>query len=163
MSPRRQGADSTPRSGETSGHRPGDGLQVVDRDAPIFVISVAAKLSGMHPQTLRSYDRMGLVQPRRTSGRGRRYSPRDVAKLRLIQRLSQDEGINLQGIRRILELEAELEELREYAGELTELLRLAHSAPPGSRIFTADQVGGVHLTPAQRRYARRSTPRALGR
>ncbi|OYN97039.1 heat shock protein transcriptional repressor HspR [Enemella evansiae] len=155
MSPRKQD--------DESGQVPGDGLQVVDRDAPIFVISVAAKLSGMHPQTLRSYDRMGLVQPRRTSGRGRRYSPRDVSRLRLIQRLSQDEGINLQGIRRILELEAELEELREHASELTELLRLAHSAPAGSRLFTADQVGGVHLTPAQRRYARRNPPRQLGR
>lgn len=155
--------DQGRRPGESDSRRPGDGLQVVDRDAPIFVISVAAKLSGMHPQTLRSYDRMGLVQPRRTSGRGRRYSPRDVARLRLIQRLSQDEGINLQGIRRILELEAELEELREHASALTDLLRLAHSAPPGSRIFTADQVGGVHLTPSQRRHARRNPPRALGR
>lgn len=153
MSPRKQGTESG---------RPADGLQVVDRDAPIFVISVAAKLAGMHPQTLRSYDRMGLVQPRRTSGRGRRYSPRDVARLRLIQRLSQDEGINLQGIRRILELQAELEELREHASELTELLRLAHAAPAGSRIFTADQAGDVHLTPAQRR-ARRTPPRQLGR
>ncbi|NNG20951.1 helix-turn-helix transcriptional regulator [Naumannella sp. ID2617S] len=141
---------------------PGDGLQVVDRDAPIFVISVAAKLAGMHPQTLRSYDRMGLVQPRRTSGRGRRYSPRDVAKLRLIQRLSQDEGINLQGIRRILELEAELEELREHAAELSELLRMAHAAPAGSRIFTADKAGGVRLTPTGQRYFRQ-THRALGR
>lgn len=141
---------------------PGDSVQLVDRDAPIFVISVAAQLSGMHPQTLRTYDRMGLVSPRRTSGRGRRYSPRDVAKLRLIQRLSQDDGINLQGIRRILELEAELEAAREHVAELRELLAMANAAPAGSRVFTADQAGGVRLTPAeQRARARWRTPRAL--
>lgn len=135
---------------------PGDSVQVIDRDAPIFVISVAAQLAGMHAQTLRSYDRIGLVSPRRTAGRGRRYSPRDVARLRLIQRLSQDEGINLQGIRRILELESELESMREHLAEVTELLRMAHSAPAGSRVFAADQRGGVRLTPAQQ--ARRLRP-----
>lgn len=140
----------------------GDSLQVIDRDAPIFVISVAAQLAGMHPQTLRTYDRLGLVSPRRTSGRGRRYSPRDVAKLRMIQRLSQEEGINLQGIGRILDLESELEALREQVAELTRLLRLAHGAPAGSRVFAADQSGGVRLTPAQQ--ARRfNPPKALGR
>ena len=66
--------------------------QRIDHDAPVFVISVAAQLAGMHPQTLRTYDRMGLVSPRRTPKRGRRYSARDIARLRLIQRLSQDEG-----------------------------------------------------------------------
>ena len=70
--------------------------QRIDHDAPVFVISVAAQLAGMHPQTLRTYDRMGLVSPRRTPKRGRRYSARDIARLRLIQRLSQDEGINLE-------------------------------------------------------------------
>ncbi|GAB3707088.1 heat shock protein transcriptional repressor HspR [Mariniluteicoccus flavus] len=139
----------------------GDGVQVVDRDAPIFVISVAAQLAGMHPQTLRTYDRMGLVSPRRTSGRGRRYSPRDVAKLRLIQRLSQDEGINLQGIRRILELEAELDLLRDQVDELGELLSQAHATPPGSRLFTADPTGGVRMTPQQRARRQWRTPRAL--
>lgn len=141
---------------------PGDSVQVIDRDAPIFVISVAAQLAGLHPQTLRTYDRMGLVSPKRTAGRGRRYSPRDVAKLRMIQRLSQDEGINLQGIGRILDLEAELEEMRGRVAELTELLRLAHGAPGGSRVFAADQIGGVRLTPAQQ--ARRfNPPKAIGR
>lgn len=143
---------------------PGAGVSVIDRDAPIFVISVAAQLAGLHPQTLRTYDRIGLVSPRRTAGRGRRYSPRDVARLRLIQRLSQDEGVNLEGIRRILELEAELEEVRERVAELTELLRQAHAAPAGSRIFAADQAGGVRLTPAQqaRRFLR-PPPKAIGR
>lgn len=141
---------------------PGDDLQVIDRDAPIFVISVAAQLAGMHPQTLRTYDRLGLVSPRRTSGRGRRYSPNDIARLRLIQRLSQDEGINLQGIRRILELESELKAMRKQVRDLTDLLRLAHGAPAGSRVFAADPAGGVRLTPAQQ--ARRfNPPKALGR
>src|SRR5262245_4267943 len=67
-------------------------------DTPVYVISVAAQLSGLHPQTLRTYDRMGLVSPGRTAGRGRRYSMRDIAMLQEIQRLSQEEGINLAGI-----------------------------------------------------------------
>ena len=76
-------------------------LAVIDKDAAIFAISVAAELAGMHPQTLRTYDRLGLVVPERTRGRGRRYSMRDVAALRMVQHLSQEEGINLNGIRRI--------------------------------------------------------------
>ena len=89
--------------------------QRIDHDAPVFVISVAAQLAGMHPQTLRTYDRMGLVSPRRTAKRGRRYSAHDIARLRLIQRLSQDEGINLEGIRRILRMQDEIDELRGHA------------------------------------------------
>lgn len=81
-------------------------------DEPItFVISVAAELAGMHPQTLRQYDRLGLVIPARTKGRGRRYTKRDVQRLRDVQRMSQEEGINLAGIRRILELERRVEAL----------------------------------------------------
>src|SRR4029450_14152118 len=86
--------------------------QRIDHDAPVFVISVAAHLAGMHPQTLRTYDRMGLVSPRRTAKRGRRYSARDIARLRLIQRLSQDEGIKLEGIRRILYMQGDIEGLK---------------------------------------------------
>ncbi|MQY04928.1 heat shock protein transcriptional repressor HspR [Actinomadura macrotermitis] len=74
-------------------------------DTPVYVISVAAQLSGLHPQTLRTYDRLGLVSPGRTAGRGRRYSMRDIVMLREIQRLSQEEGINLTGIKHILELQ----------------------------------------------------------
>lgn len=151
-------------SRKATGKSPGDGVSVIDRDAPIFVISVAAQLAGLHPQTLRTYDRIGLVSPRRTAGRGRRYSPRDVAKLRLVQRLSQEEGVNLEGIRRILELESELEVMREQVAHLTELLRQAHAAPTGSRVFAADQEGGVRLTPSQRtRRFGGPKPRALGR
>jgi MerR family transcriptional regulator, heat shock protein HspR len=87
-------------------------------DTPVYVISVAASLSGMHPQTLRGYERVGLVVPLRTEGRGRRYSMRDILALREIQRLSQDEGINLSGIKRILDLERELEQARLAAAEL---------------------------------------------
>lgn len=119
--------------------------QPVDVDAPLFVISVAAQLAGMHPQTLRTYDRMGLVSPRRTTGRGRRYSRRDLSRLRLIQRLSQDEGVNLEGIRRVLAMQSEIEELRAQISDLAELLRASRAAPPTSRVFTADPGGGVHI------------------
>jgi len=87
-------------------------------DLPVYVISVAANLSGMHPQTLRGYEKVGLVTPRRTAGGGRRYSMRDILALREIQRLSQEEGINLNGIKRILDLERELEQTRLMAAEL---------------------------------------------
>ena len=94
----------------------------MDDDRPVFVISVAAELSGMHPQTLRQYDRLGLVTPGRSGGGGRRYSPRDVALLREVQRLSQEEGVNLAGIKRVIELEHQVEALHhrltELAGEL---------------------------------------------
>jgi MerR family transcriptional regulator, heat shock protein HspR len=113
-------------------------------DSPVYVISVAAQLSGLHPQTLRAYDRMGLVSPGRAAGRGRRYSLRDILVLREVQRLSQEEGINLSGIKRILALEdedrrsrlrlaetqaeiarlrAELESTRAVAARLAGLLR----------------------------------------
>jgi MerR family transcriptional regulator/heat shock protein HspR len=87
-------------------------------DRPVYVISIAAQLAGMHPQTLRTYDRLGLVTPGRTVGRGRRYSERDVRLLREVQRLSQDEGINLAGIKRIIELETQVDALRARIGEL---------------------------------------------
>lgn len=96
-------------------------------DGPVFVISVAAQLSGMHPQTLRTYDRLGLVQPGRTPGGGRRYSPRDVELLREIARLSQDEGVNLAGIKRIMELEREVEELQRHLAHLADELNAMRS------------------------------------
>jgi MerR family transcriptional regulator, heat shock protein HspR len=87
-------------------------------DAKVLIISVAAKLAGMHPQTLRQYDRLGLVQPGRAGGGGRRYSERDVALLREVQKLSQDEGVNLAGIKRIIGLENLVSELQEQVAEL---------------------------------------------
>ncbi len=88
-------------------------------DTPVYVISVAAQLSGLHPQTLRAYDRLGLVSPGRAAGRGRRYSLRDILSLREVQRLSQEEGINLNGIKRILELELAERRSRLMVAELT--------------------------------------------
>ncbi len=91
---------------------------MADEDRPVYVISIAAQLAGMHPQTLRTYDRLGLVSPGRTAGRGRRYSERDVALLREVQRLSHEEGINLAGIKRIIELENRVDALRARLAEL---------------------------------------------
>ena len=95
-------------------------------EARTFLISVAAELAGMHAQTLRTYDRLGLVRPNRSSGGGRRYSQHDVDLLREVQRLSQDEGVNLAGIKRIIELTNQVEalqsRLQEMAAEI-EVLR----------------------------------------
>ncbi|RZS90988.1 MerR family transcriptional regulator/heat shock protein HspR [Motilibacter rhizosphaerae] len=88
-----------------------------DADAAVYVISVAAELSGLHPQTLRQYDRLGLVSPGRATGRGRRYSARDIAALREVQRLTAD-GVNLAGVKRILELELQVDALRARVAEL---------------------------------------------
>ncbi|MDP9392867.1 MAG: helix-turn-helix transcriptional regulator [Actinomycetota bacterium] len=96
-------------------------------DTPVFVISVAAQLSGLHPQTLRQYDRMGLVSPGRTSGGGRRYSARNIAQLREVQRLS-GLGVGLEGVRRILELENEVAALQHRVAELEGNLEGARAA-----------------------------------
>ncbi|SNR67130.1 MerR family transcriptional regulator, heat shock protein HspR [Haloechinothrix alba] len=106
----------------------GDLPRGADEHTPVFVISVAAELSGLHAQTLRTYDRMGLVSPGRTSGGGRRYSMRDIAMLREVQRLSQENGVNLAGVKRIIELENEVEALRGRVAELTEELSAAYAA-----------------------------------
>ncbi|MGO2311590.1 MAG: heat shock protein transcriptional repressor HspR [Brachybacterium tyrofermentans] len=115
--------------------------QRIDERAPVFVISVAAELSGKHPQTLRQYDRIGLVSPQRTRGRGRRYSARDVAKLREIQRLSQDQGINLAGIKRILELQDEVGILADQLEAVRETLE--SMTPTQRRVFSADRDGEI--------------------
>ncbi|OSC38121.1 heat shock protein transcriptional repressor HspR [Mycobacterium decipiens] len=91
-------------------------------EARTFLISVAAELSGMHAQTLRTYDRLGLVSPQRTSGGGRRYSQHDVELLRQVQHLSQDEGVNLAGIKRIIELTNQVEALQSRVREMAEEL-----------------------------------------
>jgi MerR family transcriptional regulator/heat shock protein HspR len=102
-------------------------MRPVAEDAPVFVISVAAELAGMHAQTLRQYDRLGLVSPGRTPGGGRRYSPRDVALLREVQRLSQEDGVNLAGIKRIIDLESRVEALQSRVHELLEELQVSES------------------------------------
>src|SRR6202047_1074774 len=87
-------------------------------EMPVYVISLTAELSGMHPQTLREYERRGLVSPGRSGGGGRRYSMRDILALREIQRLSQEEGVNLSGIKLILDQLRELEQARRLVAEL---------------------------------------------
>ena len=119
-------------------------LQPFDPDAAVFPVSVAASLADMHAQTLRGYDRLGLVVPQRARGRGRRYSLRDIAKLRHVQQLSQAEGINLEGIRRILALEAEVDALHDQIERLTDTLRRVQSDDAARRIFTAAPGGAVH-------------------
>lgn len=114
-------------------------LAASHRHDPLFVISVAAELADMHPQTLRQYDRLGLVTPRRQGGRHRRYSPYDIEQLRQIQQLSQ-EGVSLEGIRRIIALQNRVEELEEQVGELRHALREAHG---GSRVFAVGSRGDV--------------------
>ena len=126
-----------------------------DDDTPVFVISVAAQLAGMHAQTLRQYDRLGLVSPSRTRGGGRRYSGRDVALLREVQRLSQEEGVSLAGIQRILELENQVAALRARVSELADALtrqadRADARAQLGSRIFAARHRWRDRRRPARR-------------
>jgi MerR family transcriptional regulator/heat shock protein HspR len=103
------------------------GVASTSDDAKVLIISVAARMAGMHPQTLRQYDRLGLVQPGRASGGGRRYSVRDVALLREVQRLSQDDGVNLAGIKRIIELEQATFELQQELAEAQARLADAHA------------------------------------
>jgi len=96
-------------------------------ETPVFVISVAAELTGMHPQTLRTYDRLGLVRPGRTGGGGRRYSWRDVELLRQVAQLTA-EGLGLEGVKRVLELERRVLELEARVAELDEQLDSATSS-----------------------------------
>src|SRR3954470_17379633 len=122
-----------------------------DEETPVFVISVAAQLAGMHAQTLRTYDRQGLVSPGRTSGGGRRYSMRDIALLREVQRLSQEDGVNLAGIKRIIELENEVDALRGRLAELTQELANAlaaadHAAASVHKSYRRDLVPVRHET-----------------
>ncbi|MBT0566247.1 heat shock protein transcriptional repressor HspR [Williamsia sp. CHRR-6] len=98
------------------------------RSDEVFVISVAAELAGMHAQTLRTYDRLGLVRPQRAAGGGRRYSRRDVDLLREVQRLSQDEGVNLEGIKRIIDLTNHVDALQQRVRELENELAAERAA-----------------------------------
>jgi MerR family transcriptional regulator, heat shock protein HspR len=112
-----------------------DTLNGADRRA-VYIISVAAELAGVHPQTLRIYERKGLVRPQRTSGNTRRYSPADIDLLRRIQGLTQ-EGVNLAGAKRIIALEEDLQRLRTRIAQLEERLE-DHAIPmPGERAGVA--------------------------
>ncbi len=126
----------------------------MEADDPIIPIASAAQLAGMHPQTLRQYDRLGLVVPRRTSGKSRRYSLREVAQLREVQRLS-SEGVSLEGIKRVLELENEVVALRTRVRQLETALANELLSRPGARVFASSTQGDVvplrHGTRAARR------------
>ena len=147
---------------------------MADRDEPVYVISVAAELAGMHPQTLRTYERKGLIEPSRTSGNTRRYSARDGDRLKLIQPLTQEEGLNLAGVRMVIDMYAQMERMRERADllerqlhDVAEQLRreVARSQrgsrfelvpkPPGQVEPHPDFPRGVRATP--RREPRRPT------
>ena len=142
--------------GDVRGHPRVDVEFSLDESTPVFVISVAAQLAGMHPQTLRQYDRLGLVSPGRSPGRGRRYSARDVTLLREVQRLSQEEGVSLAGIKRILELSLQNQALRDQVDELSaELRRLRVDR---DRVFAAGPAGEIVAV----RPGRRATPTATG-
>ena len=139
----------------------------INSDQPIFVISVAAELADMHPQTLRQYDRLGIVKPSRAPGKSRRYSQRDINMLREVQRLSQ-EGVSLEGIKRILELENQVAALQSRVSELTEELARRRQ-PLDARIFAAGAAGDVvSLARGQRPRPRSQAlvlwrPRAIGK
>ena len=106
------------------------GAEEIDDEKGLYVISVAAELSGLHPQTLRQYDRLGLVSPNRTEGRNRRYSLRDIASLRMVQRLT-SEGINHVGIKRIIELETAMANMALEVAQLRiEVDALLQENPP---------------------------------
>ena len=123
----------------------------IDVHAPIFVISVAAELADMHPQTLRQYDRLGIVCPSRAPGRSRRYSQHDIDMLREVQRLSQ-EGVSLEGIKRIMQLENQVSALSARVQELSDQLEsIQQRTPDISRVFAAGLAGHVvTLTRGQR-------------
>lgn len=123
-------------------------------NSPIYSVSVAAKLAGVHAQTLRQYDRLGLVVPARTRGGGRRYTPQDVDVLREVQRLSQQEGISLEGIRRIRDLEHQVRALQDRVRELTDELREERRSPT-PKVFAVGPDGQITaLRPEQARRVR---------
>jgi MerR family transcriptional regulator/heat shock protein HspR len=125
----------------TSSHPPG-----ADQDTPVFVISVAAQLAGLHAQTLRTYDRLGLVSPGRSAGGGRRYSVRDIALLQEVQRLSQDHGVNLAGIKRIIDLENQVAALRSRLAELVAALDEARAGLAQAHALAEQAAAAVHAS-----------------
>ena len=125
----------------SSPHPPG-----ADQDTPVFVISVAAQLAGLHAQTLRSYDRLGLVSPGRSAGGGRRYSARDIALLQEVQRLSQHHGVNLAGIKRIIHLENQVDALRSRLAELSAELDEARAELARAQALAEQAAAAVHAS-----------------
>ena len=124
-------------------------MEDLNENTPMFAIGVAAELAMMHPQTLRDYDRLGLVVPGRTGGQSRRYTVRNVAQLREIARLSA-EGVSLEGIKRILELENTNIELAKRVRALEQALANELLNRPGARVFAAGDMGVESLTRGKR-------------
>ncbi|RZT66655.1 heat shock protein transcriptional repressor HspR [Leucobacter luti] len=117
----------------------------MDRFTPVFAIAAAAELAEMHPQTLRQYDRIGLVSPQRTRGNTRRYSLHDVSRLREVARLSA-EGLSLEGIRRVLQLEDRVQALQSQVRELERALSEERLQRTDRRVFAAGSAGGEVVT-----------------
>jgi MerR family transcriptional regulator, heat shock protein HspR len=124
-----------------------DDVRPDHQERAVYIISVAAELAGVHPQTLRIYERKGLLQPHRTSGNTRRYSDRDIERLRQIQDLTQARGINLAGVKAIIEMQAELEDLRRRAAELEQALRASRRA--AQKAQARREAAGGQIVPAR--------------
>jgi MerR family transcriptional regulator/heat shock protein HspR len=124
-------------------------MEELNENTPLFAIGVAAELAMMHPQTLRDYDRMGLVVPGRTGGKSRRYTVRDVAQLREIAQLSA-EGVSLEGIKRILELENQNTELEKRVRDLERAIANELMNRPGARVFASGDKGTEALIRGKR-------------
>lgn len=154
--------------------RPGGfGQRGPDYDEPVYVISVAADLADMHPQTLRAYEREGLIDPARTSGNTRRYSQRDIDRLRFIRHLTQEEGLNLAGVRVVLDLGEKLEGSRRRIRELEDMVRTlasrltddveaAHKSHRFEVVPTGPREVEVHPRLRRRPDRRRDEARAAG-
>jgi MerR family transcriptional regulator/heat shock protein HspR len=137
-----------------SGSAPGGNLGAPGPEVPVYVISVAAQLTGLHPQTLRTYDRLGLVSPGRTGGGGRRYSWRDIELLREVVDLT-SVGIGLEGVRRILQLEHQVDALTHRVAELESDL--------AATSYTLEQTLTGHLSPPRKNLPAVRTPDPAGR
>ena len=140
-----------------------------DEDTPVYVISVAADLADLHPQTLRAYEREGLLSPARTEGGTRRYSRRDVERLRFIRTLTQDQGLNLAGVRVVLDLGEKLEGARRRIAELEDMVRalaerVEQPAPAAGRYeIVKAPPSGMELHQLRRRTAERPATRGVQR
>ena len=115
-------------------------------DRALYIISIAAELAGVHPQTLRIYERKGLLSPARTAGNTRRYSNRDIERLRMIQRLTQEHGVNLAGVKMIVDLENELERLKRQVQKMDRELERARRRPQ-DEAGTPQPTRGTEMVP----------------
>lgn len=133
--------EKKPSEKRRDGRATSDPTQMDDR--AVYIISVAAELAGVHPQTLRNYEREGLLRPKRTSGNTRRYSPRDLARLQMIQQLTQ-EGVGLAGVKMIMEMERELDAMRE---RMDQLQRQLEQARRSARLVAESHVSRAEIVP----------------